>query len=126
MHKFFHDEPGQIVGFLKDGWSIHLCDVAGAWQRQVEPSFIAAYCEQTLSYWGASPSEYILAAKQNLPRNTGLVPLFNAFRHACGDLIMLVGYNDGGLVSVSKVIWPFQRGTEQAPWWQPFDRHFSS
>lgn len=126
MQKFFHGEPGRIADCLKDGWSLYLCDVNGTWQRPVEASFIKTYYEQTLLLWGGYPTDYILAAEQSLPSFAGLVDVFDGLENGTADAILLVGYNDGGMFSISRRLLPFQKGAQPAPLWRPFDGRYRS
>ncbi len=121
MKTFYHDEPHALIDLLKTGWSLYRCDVEGEWRQPVEPSFIADYHRQTWSYWGSYPSDYILATTRHLPADTALTRLFRTMENEAPDLILLVGYNDGGFFSVSQRYWPFQDGARETPRWRPLD-----
>ena len=59
----------------------------------------------------------------NAPRSDVAVSLSGAVEHveAFGEPgeFLLVGYHDGGLISVSRRMLPFQDGLQQATWWGP-------
>ncbi|WP_457585763.1 hypothetical protein [Ensifer canadensis] len=124
MQTFFHDGPGRVADCLRDGWSLYVCDVDGAWQRPVDFSFIEIYYKRTLSLWGGYPTEYILAVEQSPPSLTRLIDVFDGLESGTADVILLVGYNDGGLFSISNRHVSFHEGAELAPWWQPFDGRY--
>ena len=69
---------------------------------------------------GVGPVEYVHV---NPPSGSRHVPLSAAVEHieayASASEFLLVGYADGGLISVSRDLLPFQAGLQQAMWWRP-------
>lgn len=59
----------------------------------------------------------------NRPRSDTIVSLSGAVEHVeafgADDEILIVGYHDGGVISVSRSRMAFQTGLDEAGWWGP-------
>lgn len=121
MKKFLHSEPGEIeamAALFREGWHILLCSVAGPACRKVDHSALRTYFDETQRLWGLYPGEYLLATTGLRPKDTSLAATMRYLQadHA-GDVIALVGYNDGGVISLSHETLPTQQNAKPAEWW---------
>lgn len=121
MQKFFHCDIREIDAFeefLRGDWQLFDSRIDGSASQAVTPTAIQAYHYQTQYLWGADPENYILAVRGHAPAVKSLAATMEKLDHVDQEeIIALVGYNDGGLISLSSKIWPPQQGAESADWW---------
>ncbi|MBN9987138.1 hypothetical protein [Rhizobium laguerreae] len=121
MEKFFHSDVRDVdvfEEFLRSDWQLFDCRVDGSSNQAIATNAIQAYYQKTQSLWGGYPQNYILAVRDKAPAGTSLAAIMEKLDHADEDeIIALVGYNDGGLISLSSKLWPPQQGAKSADWW---------
>ncbi len=121
MEKFFHSDRQEVdvfEEFLKGDWLLFDCRIDGSASQPVDTTAIQAYYQKTQSLWGGYPENYVLAVRSELPAGTSLATIMEKLDHARRDeIIAFIGYNDGGLISLSSKLWPPQQGAKSADWW---------
>ncbi|WP_132568121.1 hypothetical protein [Rhizobium sullae] len=121
MKKFFHSEVDDIDSlkeFLRRDWQLFDCRVDGSACHKVDHSAVRTYFDETMRLWGQHPENYLLAVRNSVPESTSLATIMDALKHSeIGDIVALIGYNDGGLLSLSAITLPPQQGARTASWW---------
>lgn len=121
MEKFFHSDVGDVDAFeefLRSDWQLFDCRVDGSFSQAIATNAIQPYYQKTQSLWGSYPRNYILAVRDKAPAGMSLAAIMEKLDHSEEDeIIALVGYNDGGLISLSSKLWPPQKGAKSADWW---------
>ncbi|MER8428670.1 hypothetical protein [Mesorhizobium sp. M1403] len=121
MKKFFHSDIPEIDAFeefLRSDWQLFDCRIDGSASQAVAMPAIQAYYHQTQSLWGGYPENYILAVRDQLPAVKSLAAIMEKLDQVDEEeIIAFVGYNDGGLISLSSQLWPPQQGAKSADWW---------
>ncbi|MGO7078845.1 hypothetical protein ACCT03_34360 [Rhizobium johnstonii] len=121
MEKFFHSDVREVdvfEEFLRSDWQLFDSRIDGSSSQAVATTAIQAYYQKTQSLWGGYPENYILAVRDIVPAGMSLAAIMEKLDHADeGEVIALVGYNDGGLISLSSKLWPPQQGAKSADWW---------
>lgn len=67
--------------------------------------------------WGTNLDYFFVVAASGVKKS---MDLKKAVEYAeSGDLngFILIAYQDGGIISVSRIVYPFQEGAELAAWW---------
>lgn len=121
MEKFFHSDVREVDAFeefLRSDWQLFDCRIDGSASQAVATTAIQAYYQKTQSLWGGYPKNYVLAVRGKVPAGTSLAAIMEKLDHAGEDeIIALIGYNDGGLISLSTKLWPPQQVAKLADWW---------
>ncbi|RWX00696.1 hypothetical protein EHI45_37410, partial [Rhizobium leguminosarum] len=116
MEKFFHSDVREVdvfEEFLRSDWQLFDSRIDGSSSQAVATTAIQAYYQKTQSLWGSYPENYILAVRDIVPAGMSLAAIMEKLDHADeGEVIALVGYNDGGLISLSSKLWPPQQGAK--------------
>lgn len=121
MEKFLHSEIREIdafVEFLRSDWQLFDSRIDGSESQAVVMPAIQAYYHQTQNLWGRYPENYILAVRDQMPAAKSLTAIMEKLGQVADEeIIAFVGYNDGGLISLSSKLWPPQQGAKSADWW---------
>jgi hypothetical protein len=118
--RYLHKEFDPIAAYIRHRPVIlHLLDCGGQNTETIEHSALEDYFERTHTYWGTAPKNYVYAS---FNAEIDPIPLGEALSRVedvrTSNGFLLVGYNDGGLISISKEKLPFQDRAERAPWWR--------
>jgi hypothetical protein len=124
---FFHDNSGdveQIAQYITNNdLRLFVLDVLGKETPQLASleALNTAY-QESMRLWGAHPDHYFLITKH---RQIGPMMLHEAVEHAKsgsnGTLVVLLAYNDGGMISASKEKLSFQGDARDWTDWRPID-----
>jgi hypothetical protein len=123
--RYFHLDAGPICAYVRSrAFVVAACDV----EQKSSPTVVGAdEIEQMLTrsqaIWGAALPYYLLvsrsAARKALSLKDAVADIESS---AQSESFLLVAHHDGGLVSVSGVLLPFQADAKAARWWIPWSR----
>jgi hypothetical protein len=121
MRIFFHKEIDAIVAYIaSEGIGLCLVHVDGSVPELKPALFVHRYFEETHSYWGAYPESFLITDEDLSSQKIDIHTAYDLVQRSSSEkFFMLVGYNDGGLFSVTTQILPFQTGAEDASGWIP-------
>jgi len=84
------------------------------------PNLIGDMLKKSETLWGSNLPYYLRVLT---PGKSAALSLKEAVARIEGrplsDDFLLVAYQDGGLISISGEVLPFQRGARAAQWWRP-------
>lgn len=119
--RFLHKQIGPILDYIRDRkLTSYLMEVRGKQApRTVDLDFIRAYADDTAKYLGAAPIDYILVMAKDAAMPTVGVMIADIEGRLENSSFVLIGYNDGGVISVSNHRLPCQVDAQPAEWWKP-------
>jgi len=93
--------------------------VKGGGLKQMSPEDLDAYFSQSNLLWGLMPKTFVYVGIREPQGNLTLHKAIQDAEYAGNDAsFLLVGYQDGGLISVSNRKLAFQAEAQPADWWQ--------
>jgi hypothetical protein len=121
--RYFHLDAAPMCSYVSaSGLVVARCDFeAKAPPITVDAGAIAAMLKRSETLWGAALPYYLrvsISAQVTAQSLKDAVEQIEA--SAEGETFLAVAHHDGGLVSVSGVLLPFQVGAEGGDWWRPY------
>lgn len=117
--RFLHRDIAPVEAHIREcGLRLWLVDIFGKVSISKNADFLAEYFEGTKGTAGYDLEYYIVAGPKPSPdvyTVTGAVMW--AEKRGGADIFILAGYENGGVISVSQQILPFQQGANDASWW---------
>jgi hypothetical protein len=120
--RYIHKNADAIRQYVEAN-KLHLAKcshAASASSTSVEPAEIDEMMKRSEALLGTALPYYIIVTKSY---ETGCLPFREAIsvveNSAESERFLLVAYQDGGIISVSGAILPFQKEAEPANWWAP-------
>jgi len=80
---------------------------------------IADMIKQSEVLWGTALPWYLAASKAD-QSSCSLVGAVSHIGEGDPTTVLIIAYQDGGLISVSAVAQPFHQNAVPAPWWRPY------
>jgi len=118
--RFLHKEFDSIVRFI-DAHSLNtfVLDTEGAKApRKVGARFLLNYGIATQQYNGAAPTDYIVVTEAaSVESKKALDAIREKETENRALSFILIGYNDGGVLSISSRYLPFHDEAQRADWW---------
>lgn len=122
MPVFFHDNTERIEEYVRsEELDILLLPVEGGIAKKIQPHDIGVYLQETFNYLGSYPREYILAGSSSRFKSLDVQTVTDAIRTGESDSIVILGYNDGGVFSITGSLISFQIGERETVGWKCFD-----
>jgi hypothetical protein len=120
--RYLHYEAGKISRYICEN-HLHLlkCSYDGvAAPIEAEPGIIAEMFNASETLWGLRLPYYVIASKTPEAEMMSLQEaVSNAETAKIPDAFVVAAYQDGGLITVSGVVLPFQIDALPADWWWP-------
>jgi hypothetical protein len=87
----------------------------------VAPSVIGDMLEQSHTLWGLALPYFVSVSKKMEAELVTLAEAVMSVEAAAAPAVrfLVVAYQDGGIISVSGTMLPFQMSAERAEWWGP-------
>lgn len=120
--RFLHNRTSGIMKFVsRNELCVLKCLYDGSKPPELES---ASMIEQMLitsdTLWGLALPWYItLSPLAKVPRCTLSEAVLRVEASSKAEDLLLVAYQDGGIISVTCEVLAFQRGARRADWWQP-------
>lgn len=118
--RYLHLEIGDLLRYLEEQELVLTeIGISEPWISPIGAETLRKYMAATNVLWGEFPSSFIIADD----RASTLITMKEAVQASETNgrpKCVLIGYNDGGLISVSRETLPFQQGLAQADWWKPW------
>lgn len=121
--RFLHDEAAGICHHIElYKLVVSKCDFEGKFPPEiVGVEEIMALFERSKKLFGLALPYYFVASRSAESRAVVLSDAVNEVEISEGNPnFLIVAYQDGGVVSISKHQLPFQVGAETAEWWRPY------
>jgi hypothetical protein len=121
--RYLHDEAARLCEYISAlGLAVAKCD----FQRKVPPiavdtAEIRAMLKRSETLWGTALPHFLSISKSaeaDVPTLEQTVVQTEA--SAEREKFLVVAYQDGGLISVSGMVLPFQVDARRAEWWRPY------
>ena len=94
--------------------------LAGRSFSQMTPEDMAGFYDRSHSLWGTSAEEFALLRKVGPPGSISLGEAIGLVANgADADLVVLVPYQDGGVIALCSEKWEAIIGGSPADWWEP-------
>ena len=120
--RFIHQESDEITRYVKSV-SMHIlrCDNKGSSAPMEEaPDAIDEMLRKTDTLWGLALPYYLIASKvaeiEPMPLDRAVARVEASGLH---NEFLIVAYQDGGVISISGDVLPFQEHAKKADWWRP-------
>ncbi|WP_157961320.1 hypothetical protein [Microvirga flavescens] len=116
--RYFHTNIDKIMLFLAKNKSLlYLCDVSdNKICVSIDIHFLEKYYMNTHHYYGDRPEKYVyVTSDQNFEESSFSERIEEIEKDKFDPRFLLIGYNDGGIISVSGSKLEFQE--IEAPWW---------
>jgi hypothetical protein len=101
-----------------------ISDLLGTSSKPATMEEVRQYFRETYEYQGEPAKAYILVAQHD--NSDVALPLRQAAKEVemqgGQEVFLLVGYEDGGVISISAALLPFQAHAPSAEWWRIDDR----
>lgn len=120
--KCIHHEVGAICSFVTDrGLSIVKLRSKGMHPNEKVPiSSIEELLDRSNQLWGKSLEYFLSISEFRDFSGRGLRDTIASFETDGAAGFLLVAYQDGGVISISNKMYPFQRDALSAAWWHPY------
>ncbi len=121
--RFIHKSADEICEYVTDRELIVLrCANDGRSSEVVVlTSAIMEMLKQSETLWGLALPYYLSISSAQQPSCLDLSRAVSKIEAAADSRnFLLVAYQDGGLISVSSVLLPFQKDSDRADWWKPW------
>ncbi|WP_440410076.1 hypothetical protein [Neorhizobium petrolearium] len=123
--RYLHDETDTVavesmVAFVAaHGLSVSKCDLHGRSAETADSAEIGKLIEVSKTAWGDLFPYYLsISSGEGKSRPLAYAAEWIEAYGSSTDFL-LVNYQDGGLISVSGVLLPFQERARKADWWKP-------
>jgi len=121
--RYLHHGAEEIRKFIESlGLAVTKCDYANPSPPiAADASAIEDMLKQSETLWGAALPYYLSVSKsveaEALPLKEAVSKIEAS---SAKDRFLLVAYQDGGMISVSGTVLPFQKEAKIANWWAPY------
>jgi len=120
--RYIHQQIEEITAFVK-ATDLHVikCSYKGSSSPEiVEPIAIEDMLTRSRTLWGLALPYYVIVSSSVNPEALSLREAVTRVEAtAARDEFLLIAYQDGGIISVSGMTFPFQEHAQRADWWQP-------
>jgi hypothetical protein len=121
--RYFHLNAERMSGYVSaSGLVVARCDFgAMALPIVVDASAIETMLKRSETLWGAALPYYLRVSRSAEAHARSLKEAVAQIEASAeGETFLAVAYQDGGLISVSGVLLPFQVDAESGDWWRPY------
>lgn len=116
--RYLHLEIDELLRYLEEQKLVLTeMGISEPWTSSIGVETLRKYTAATDVLWGERPRSFIVADDEALAHMT-MRDAVQASETTERPKCLLIGYNDGGLISVSRETLPFQQGAAQANWWE--------
>lgn len=118
--KYLHASIDDLVDHLKR-YCLVLTEIgiSEPWISEIGIETLHRYHAASDKLWGDAPSSFVIAG-DDVSQHTQLKRAVAEIEGTETGSFILVGYHDGGTISVSHRTLPFQQNARPADWWKPW------
>ncbi len=120
--RYIHEEVDDICSYVSgSGLKVFACGYDGLSAPQERPqNVIAELLRRSETLWGTRLDYYLSISRKSDPPRLSLHQAVGEVESShVYDWFLLAAYQDGGAISISGVMFPFQQQAPNADWWQP-------
>jgi hypothetical protein len=117
--KFLHSQPGELAQFISGrALLMFSCDANGSGSKPMGLDRLDAYFAESNVLWGTAPKTFVYVGVRPPAGLTLPEAIRRAESERTGADFVPVGYQDGGVISVTKEKQEFQASAQPADWWK--------
>lgn len=119
--RFLHHNTAELSRHIvASSWHVWRVNDDTVEQIDTATSEVETMLRQSELLWGSSLSHYLLVTGERPPRIQQLKFAVAEVESGASEVhFLLIAYQDGGIISVSKKAYPFQSTAQAAEWWRP-------
>jgi hypothetical protein len=121
--RYFHNDAARICAYISaSGLSVARCDFEAKTPSIVVGAYaVPSMLQRSETLWGAALPYYLRISRSAEADARSLKKAVELIEGSAEEENFLaVAHHDGGLISVSGVLLPFQVDVEKADWWRPY------
>ncbi len=120
--KHIHHTHSEIEDYIaSNNLAVSQCSNDGLTPPALAPADeVKNMLKESDTLWGTALPTYLLISKHEETKPRTLKEAVSQIESsAADDQFLIVAYQDGGLISVSRAALPFHEGADPAEWWYP-------